>query len=149
MNIDIAGASYVGQSNTKRLTQHNEVVAIAIVPGSVAMLNARQSPIEGTEIEDFSKNKPSHFRSTPEKVYACTCAYFDIVANPYDFGPATNYFNTHLIESAVTDMLAINTAAVMVPKSGGPARYTVKVLADTCSECAASTNHPNTASAVP
>ena len=52
MKITIAGLGYLGLSNAILLAQHNEVVGIDLDPVKVAMINARQSPMEDSEIED-------------------------------------------------------------------------------------------------
>lgn len=67
MKIAIAGTGYVGLSNAILLSQHNEVVAIDIVPEKIRMLNSGQSPIEDVEIEDYLKHKNLNFRATLDK----------------------------------------------------------------------------------
>lgn len=127
MKITVVGIGYVGLSNAILLAQHNDVIALDVVPEKVRMLNEKISPIADAEIEEYLKNKKLSLQATEDKAAAYKDAEIIIIATPTDYDPDTNFFNTSTIDTAIKDIREFNPNALVVIKSTIPVGYTVQV----------------------
>lgn len=130
MKVAVAGIGYVGLSNAVLLAQNNEVVSVDLEKERVDALNARKSPIEDPELQDFLTNKPLNLTATTDKAAAYSDADYVIVATPTNYDPDTNFFDTSTVESVIRDVIAVNTAATIVVKSTIPVGFTQRVSSE-------------------
>lgn len=127
MKIAVAGTGYVGLSIATLLSQHNEVVAVDIVPEKVDMINNRQSPIQDEYIEKYLAEKELNLRATLDAEDAYKGADFVVIAAPTNYDSQKNFFDTSAVEAVIQLVMKHNPQAVMVIKSTIPVGYTESV----------------------
>ena len=123
MKIAVAGTGYVGLSIATLLAQHNEVVAVDIIPEKVDLINNKKSPIQDEYIEQYLKEKPLNLRATLNAEEAYKNAKFIVIAAPTNYDSQKNFFDTSAVESVINLVLDINPDAIMVIKSTIPVGY--------------------------
>jgi UDPglucose 6-dehydrogenase len=127
MKITVVGAGYVGLSNALLLAQHNAVTLLDINAQKIALINAGQSPIADKDIDSFLKSKNLLLKATTDKTVAFQGADIVIIATPTDYDPVENHFDTRSVENVISDVLALNSTALLVIKSTVPVGFTQKI----------------------
>lgn len=123
MKIAVAGTGYVGLSMATLLAQHNEVVAVDIIPEKVEMINRRVSPIQDDYIEKYFAEKELNLTATLDANQAYHDADFVIIAAPTNYDSQKNFFDTSAVESVIDLVLQYNPNTIMVIKSTIPVGY--------------------------
>lgn len=127
MKLAVAGTGYVGLSLAVLLAQHNEVVAVDVIPERVALVNSRKSTIQDEYIEKYLAKKPLQLTATLDAEAAYRDAEFVIIAAPTNYDSEKNFFDTSAVESVIRLVMQSNPDAVMVIKSTVPVGFTAAV----------------------
>ena len=127
MKIAVAGTGYVGLSLAVLLAQHNEVMAVDIVPEKVEKINKKISPIQDEYIEKYLKEKNLNLVATLDGASAYKQAELVIIAAPTNYDTKKNFFDTKYVEQVIELVLKVNPNAIMVIKSTIPVGYTEKI----------------------
>ena len=127
MKVAVAGTGYVGLSIATLLAQHNEVVALDIIPEKVEKINKRISPIRDEKIEEYFTTKDLNLKATLDYKEAFEGAEFIVISTPTNYDDERNYFDTSSVEDIIEKVISMKSNATMVIKSTIPVGYTKKV----------------------
>ena len=127
MKIAVAGTGYVGLSIATLLSQHNEVMAVDIIPEKVDLINHKKSPIQDEYIEKYLAEKDLNLTATLDAEAAYKDADFVVIAAPTNYDSKKNFFDTSAVEAVIKLVLQYNPKAIMVIKSTIPVGYTASV----------------------
>ena len=130
--IAVAGTGYVGLSLAVLLAQHNEVIAVDIIPEKVDKLNNFVSPIQDDYIEKYlaeakTGERNLNLTATTDGATAYSKAEYVIIAAPTNYDPQKNFFDCSAVESVIELVLASSDHAIMVIKSTIPVGYTERI----------------------
>lgn len=132
--IAVAGTGYVGLSLAVLLAQHNQVIAVDIVPEKVDLINKRKSPIQDDYIEKYLAEKELYLTATLDAEEAYKSAEFVVIAAPTNYDSKKNYFDTSAVETVIDLVMKTNPDAIMVIKSTIPVGYTKSIREKTGSK---------------
>lgn len=127
MKIAVAGTGYVGLSIATLLAQHNQVMAVDIIPEKVELINQKRSPIQDDYIEDYLANKELDLTATLDAEAAYKEAAFVVIAAPTNYDSKKNFFDTSAVEDVIKLVIQYNPDAIMVIKSTIPVGFTAHV----------------------
>lgn len=126
MKIAVIGTGYVGLSNAVLLAQHNEVVAVDIVPEKVEMINRRKSPIVDKDLQEYLETRPLNLSATTDYEMALQGANYVIISTPTNYDARKNFFDTSSVEYAINKVIEFDCSATVVIKSTIPVGYVLE-----------------------
>lgn len=130
LNITVVGTGYVGLSNAVLFARQNQVTCLDIDESRVTLINQKISPIADDYIEKAFVEEDVNLKATLDKTEAYEKADYIIIATPTNYDSETNYFDTSSIESVISEILLLNSTAIIIIKSTIPVGYTAQVKAN-------------------
>ena len=124
LKIAVGGTGYVGLSLAVLLAQHHEVWAVDVLPKKVNLINAKKSPIQDHEIEEFLAQRDLNLRATLNAREAYSHADVIVIATPTDYDSETHFFDTSSVEEVLSVIKECNPTATVVIKSTVPVGFT-------------------------
>ena len=128
IKIAVAGAGYVGMSIAVLLSQHHSVTLVDVVKGKVDQINAGKCPFDDELIDKYLSEKNLNLRAEVAGERSYSDSDIVIVATPTNYDQQRNFFDTHLIEEVLQQVLAVNPGALIVIKSTIPVGYSEHFL---------------------
>lgn len=126
--ITVVGAGYVGLSMATLLSVDNNVCILDIDENRINKLKNRISPIKDKDIEEYLSSKPLHLLATCDKKEAYSYGEYIIIAVPTNYDSKTNYFDTSLVESVMSEIEELHSDATVVIKSTIPVGFSKKLM---------------------
>ncbi|MCC8111781.1 MAG: nucleotide sugar dehydrogenase, partial [Ruminococcus sp.] len=116
------------------LAQHNQVMAVDIIPEKVDLINQKKSPIQDTYIEKYLAEKKLNLVATLDAKAAYTDADFVVIAVPTNYDSEKNFFDTSAVENVIDLVMTYNPNVFMVIKSTVPVEFTKNIREKTGSK---------------
>ncbi|MCQ2752573.1 MAG: nucleotide sugar dehydrogenase [Coriobacteriales bacterium] len=120
------GLGYVGLAMACLLAQKNKVFAYDIDTNKLEKISNGISPIQDDYIEEYLKNKDLNLNLCDNLSNAIANSNYAIIATPTDYNEQKNFFDTHLVDNVIDDVLTINPKTTIVIKSTVPVGYTAQ-----------------------
>ena len=127
MEIVVVGAGYVGLANAVLLAQRHQVVLVDVDQHRVDSVNEHHSPIADPDIEQYLTSHDLNLVASTDANAAYQKAELVVVAAPTDYDPKTEYFNTSIVETVISEAFLAQPGIIVVIKSTVPVGFTQRI----------------------